>query len=265
MRKDGTRFILSGVMHPLKDGDLRGFVRIARDMTERLAAEKAAHDKILLQKIVGTQEDERRRIARDLHDELGQLLTALRMRLETARGLCNDDNPKLSEEIDELQLLAKRVDDGVDFLAWELRPAALDDLGLYAALGKYINEWKHYSGITAELLNSSIKKKRFARDAETNLYRIAQEALNNAHKYSEAKYVSILFEKRGDLVVLIIEDDGVGFDPDDKMNHLKGIGLLGMRERAALIGGSLEIEAAPERGTTIFVKVPIERLDSGEN
>ncbi len=255
LRRDGSRFYVSGVMQPLKDGKIEGFVKIARDMTERNKIEQIERDKLMLQKLVGAQEDERKRIARDLHDELGQLLTGLRLKLEAVRKLSND-NVELCGKVDETQTLAKQIDAGIDFLAWELLPA-LDDLGLHPALAKYVSEWSHYAGITAELLGSGIKNERFAPEAETNLYRIAQEALNNIYKHAEAKRVEVILDKRdGDLFVLIIQDDGKGFDPADKMNRDKGIGLIGMRERAALIGGSLEIESAPGKGTTVFVRVP---------
>ena len=255
VRKDGSQFFAAGVLEPIKDGKIDGFVKILRDMTERLKAEQIEQDKKMLQKLVTAQEDERRRIARDLHDELGQLLTALRLQLEAVRKLC--DQSELCGKVDEAQLTAKQLDTGIDFLAWELRPAALDDFGLYPALAKYAREWSHYSGITADLLDSTLKKARFSPEVETNLYRIAQEALNNVYKHADARRAEISFDRRGDLIVLIIEDDGIGFDPPEKFNRKKGIGLIGMRERAALIGGSLEIESAPDKGTTVFVRVPI--------
>ncbi len=256
VRKDGSRFFFSGVIQPLKDGKLDGFVKIARDMTERLRVEQVQHDKEMLQKLVAAQEDERQRIARDLHDELGQLLTGLRLKLEAVRKLCTD-NQELCARVDETQLVAKHLDAGIDFLAWELRPAALDDLGLRAALAKYVREWSHFSGVTAELIGSATKKDRLSPEVETNLYRVVQEALNNTHKHAMAKRVEVSFDKRDEnLIVLIIADDGKGFDLEDKMNHSKGIGLIGMRERAALIGGTLEIESAPGEGTTVFVRVP---------
>ena len=260
LRKDGSRLFVSGIMQTLKDNKLDGFVKIARDMTERIKAEQIRHDKEMLEKLVRAQEDERRRIARDLHDELGQLLTALRLQLEAAGKLC-EDNEELCNKINETQLLAKRVDEGIDFLAWELRPAALDDFGLYAALIKYVREWSHYAGVPAELLDSDLKKARFSHEVETNLYRIAQESLNNVYKHANARRAEIILDKRGDLIVLIVEDDGAGFNTEDKMNREKGIGLIGMEERAALIGGTLEIESAEGKGTTVFARVPVSGIE----
>lgn len=257
LRKDSSRFYVSGVTTTLKgeNGKVLGLVKIARDMTEQLKTEKALRDKEMLQKLVGAQEEERRRIARDLHDELGQQLTALRLNLEKTRKMCEDENVRA--EIDKTELLAKSIDNGVDFLAWELRPAALDQFGLIPALDNYVKQWTHFSGIRAELLASSLKKRRFAREIETNLYRIVQEALNNIHKHARAENVEVLLEKRGELIVLIIQDDGKGFNVKNKKTRSKGIGLIGMQERAELIGGTLEIESAPGAGTTIFVRVPV--------
>ena len=253
IRRDGSRFYAAGVMTTFKSG--AGFVKIARDMTDKIKIQKALHDKEMLQKLVSAQEDERKRIARDLHDELGQLLTGLRLKLEAVRKLC-EDNAELCGRIDETQVIARRVDDGIDFLAWELRPAALDDLGLRPALEKYVREWSRFSGVTAELLCSGIKNVRLALETETNLYRIAQEAMNNIHKHAKAKSVEVSLDRRGALIVLIVADDGQGFDRENKMNRDKGIGLIGMQERAALLKGTLEIETAPGKGTTVYVRVP---------
>ncbi|MCD9188318.1 MAG: PAS domain S-box protein [Pyrinomonadaceae bacterium] len=256
IRKDGVRFYVSGVVTLLRDanGKLQGFVKIARDLTERLEAEKAIRDKEMLQKLVGALEDERRRIARDLHDELGQKLTSLRLNLEKIRKM--SENEAMSREIDKIGLLAKSIDKGIDFLAWELRPAALDQLGLIPALDNYVKQWTLFSGVRAELLASRLKKRRFVREIETNLYRIVQEALNNIYKHAGANNVEVLLERRGDLIVLIIQDDGRGFNVKNKKTRGKGIGLIGMEERAALVRGTLEIESAPGEGTTIFVRVP---------
>jgi signal transduction histidine kinase len=260
IRKDGSRFYASGVMMELKDG--KGFVKIARDMTDKIATEKALRDREMLQKLVGAQEDERKRIARDLHDELGQQLTALRLQLESARKICEDE--EVCSKIDEIQLLAKRIDNDVDFLAWELRPAVLDDLGLTVALDNYIKEWSRHSGVTAEFHGTGLKQARLLPEIETNFYRIAQEALNNTHKHAQASRANLLLEQHDGEVVMIIEDDGIGFEPENKENRNKGLGLIGMHERAALVGGILEIESAPGSGTTIFVRVPVSLTETKE-
>ena len=241
-------------MQPLFDRSA-GFVKIARDMTAKIQAEQIQRDKETLQKLVGGQEEERRRIARNLHDELGQQLTALRLKLESLRKNCDDDD--LCAQIEEAQALAGHIDNGVDFLSWELRPAALDDLGLMAAIEKYAREWSQYTGIETEVLASSLKKARFLPEVETNLYRIVQEAFNNIHKHAAADRVELQLEKRDDSIVLVIEDDGCGFDPEKQKNRSTGIGLIGIRERAVLMGGSFEIESVFGGGTTLYIRVPL--------
>ncbi len=257
VRKDGSRFYASGVMTTLKDG--KGFVKIARDMTDKIKVETALREKEMLQKMVGAQEDERKRIARDLHDHLGQQITALKLKLEAVRKMSEND-VELSAKIDETQLIAKHIDADLDFLAWELRPAALDDLGLLAALENYVKEWSRHSGVTAEFFTSGLSKERFVPEVETNLYRIAQEALNNVYKHANAKRASLILEKRAGLLILIVEDDGIGFDADDKETRQNGLGLIGMKERAALVGGTKEIESEKGAGTTIYVRVPLAEL-----
>lgn len=255
LRSDGTRFYVSGVLMPLiRNGKAAGFVKIARDLTQQIVAEKNQHDKEMLQKLVKAQEDERRRIARDLHDELGQQLTGLRLKLEHLRKISKQAN--ISQTIDEIQSIAKGIDEGVDFIAWELRPTALDDLGLPAALKKYIEEWSEFSKIKAELSIVGKKKLRLLSEVETNLYRITQEALNNVHKHAAAQKVEVVFTERNKKRILIISDDGKGFDPESKIKENKGLGLVGMHERAVLIGGNLEIESEEGKGTTIYVHVP---------
>jgi len=253
IRQDNSRFYASGVMMPLKNN--KGFVKIARDMTDKILVENALRDKEILKRMVGAQEEERKRIARDLHDQLGQQLVALKLKLEAAGKLCEQE--EVCGQIDQARLLTKHINDSVDFLAWELRPAALDDLGLPAALEVYIKEWSRLSGIVTEFYTAGMKKVQFAPDTETNLYRITQEALNNALKHARPTQVNVMLERRDTAVILIIEDDGVGFDVESIFNSSQGLGLTGMRERIALIGGSLDIESAPGQGTTIFARAPI--------
>ncbi|HEV2707004.1 MAG TPA: CheR family methyltransferase [Pyrinomonadaceae bacterium] len=297
VRKDSRRVFLSGVLSPLGDSTSSGYVKIVRDLTEHKRAEdelRRAHEELedrvrertlelaqvneslraeiseriqtergrvrLLRQIVRAQEDERRRIARDIHDQLGQQMTALRLSLDALQQGCSE-SAEMSGRLAQTQAIAEHLDADVDFLAWELRPAALDDLGLLTALGNFVREWSRHSGIPAEFHTTGMEDKRLAPEAESALYRITQEALNNAMKYAQATRVDVLLERRAKQVVLIVEDDGAGFNPQQEFTSGKGMGLVGMRERAMLVGGTLEIESKPGEGTTVFARVPIEFLE----
>jgi two-component system CheB/CheR fusion protein len=297
VRKDGSRVLVTGSMSPLKDADDRtiGHVTVARelgddraaegterhsrhelearvrDRTEQLAGMNAALEskltaltrgeeriRDLLRRLVNVQEDERRRIARDLHDRLGQQLTALRLKLEsvaTASGVTDE----IRQRLEDTQELTARVDSDLDFLMWELRANVVEDLGLRIGVGNFVQEWSKNYGIPAEFHTRGLDERRLGFDVETNLYRIAQEALNNVTKHAAAKHVGVILERRGADVVLIIEDDGRGFDIEEATANDargRGLGLVGMRERAALVQGRIEIETGAGAGTTIFVQVP---------
>ena len=296
LRKDGSRFYASGIMARLdEDGSLIGFAKIARDLTDQKRAQeelRRQHDALesivagrtaelaeanealvhqmeerrvmeeerfsLMQKIVTTQEDERRRIARDMHDSLGQQMTALRLKIASLK----DDHPgdaRLVESLERLQELGAKVDAEVNFLVWELRPTVLDDLGLVSAIDNYVREWSRHYGIPAEFHAGRFRNERLDGNIETNLYRISQEALNNVFKHSGASTTNVVLEARRNEIVLVVEDNGVGFDLDKvRPNRAsgRGFGLVGMRERAAIIGGKVELESAPGKGTTVFVSVP---------
>lgn len=254
IRRDGSRFFASGIMTYMKGGERTGFVKIARDQTERLRVEIALQEKETLRRLVGALEDERRRIARDIHDHFGQQLTALRMKLDAVKRNCKER--EICNEIDQVQTIAQRLDADVDFIAWELRPSTLDDLGLRATLSNFVREWSLHTKINADFHASGIGKETLEAEIETNLYRIAQEALNNIYKHAAAETVSVLLERRGGSIKLIIEDDGKGFKVDDKKLSGRGLGLGGMRERAKLCGGTLEIESTRGQGTTVFARVP---------
>jgi len=208
-----------------------------------------------------TQEDERKRISRDLHDHLGQKLTALRLRVEVLKSEVLE-NEELQKQVQHLQDLAREIDADVDFLAWELRPAAIDDLGLEVALQNFVSDWSKHFGISASFNQGRTVNKRLASAAEINLYRIAQEALNNVVKYAAATKVDVTLSDCDHSVALIVEDDGVGFDPEEETNREKGLGLVGMGERAAILQGELKIESGGGKGTKIFARVPAMYQDS---
>jgi len=223
------------------------------DLTERRRIESERARTELLAKLVFAQEDERRRIARDMHDEFGEQLTALALRIAALKEACAD-RADLAGQIAALETIGRRLDHDVDQLVWELRPTALDDLGLRAALANYVQDWSQRADIPAELHTAGLLDDRLSTEVETTLYRIAQEALNNIAKYSHARQVEVILERRADCVLLIVEDDGIGFDVAQRGNGA-GFGLIGMQERATLIGATLEIESAPEQGTTILVRI----------
>ncbi|MDQ3753149.1 MAG: PAS domain-containing protein, partial [Acidobacteriota bacterium] len=209
----------------------------------------------LLRRIVFAQEDERRRIAREMHDQFGQQLTALKLKLEKLQKDCGEQT-KLCEQIEALQVIAEQLDADVGYLVWEMRPSALDDLGLEAALSSYVRNWPQHFGVPVQLHASGMDKERLTPELETTLYRIAQEALNNVAKHSQAAGVAVMLERRAGQVSLIIEDDGVGFDLQQTFGtDGKGLGLIGMRERAALVGGTVEIESQPDGGATVIVRI----------
>jgi len=266
LRKDGSRFFASGVMQPLKNGKPKGFVKIARDQTEKLQTETARREQELLRQFVRTQEDERQRIARDIHDQFGQQLTALRLKIDALKKTCAKmdapDGENAAAQIEELQQISEYLDRDVDFLAWELRPSSLEDLGLRLTLQNYVTEWEKHTGVKTEFHTMGLSKIKLTNETETNLYRIAQESLNNILKHADATAVSVLLEKRKETLVLIIEDNGVGFDPNKKRKGAKGLGLVGMRERARIVGGETEIESEKGKGTTIYVRVPVKSTNS---
>ena len=234
------------------------------DVTEerRLHIERAvALDRVkaLLDRLVTVQEDERRRIARNLHDHLGQQLTALRLNVGSLKD-AERSSAEFRKRLEAIDKIAAGVDRDLDFLAWELRPVALDDVGLNAALDAFVKEWSSTQSVPAEFHDSTPGALRLTPEIESQLYRIVQEALNNVSKHAGAKRVSVLLERRGDETILIVEDDGVGFKAetvtDPKRRHA-GLGLVSMQERAALVGGKVQFETSRGKGTTLFVRIPV--------
>jgi PAS domain S-box-containing protein len=239
-------------------GELTSVSAIIRDITERQRATEARHKQELLQNLVESQEAERQRFARDLHDHLGQHLTGLRLALADLKASVDAQNAMRVAMIEDQAL---QIDRDMSFLAFELRPNLLQEAGLYQALEKFVSEWSRNHSIAAEFLGRNQPEQRLAAVIEINLYRIAQESLNNILKHAQARDVCVILEVRDDTITLIVEDDGVGFEIDEKSKLVKisghGLGLLGMRERAALLGGTLSIESRPSAGATVFVTAPV--------
>jgi PAS domain S-box-containing protein len=207
----------------------------------------------LLRRLVIAQEEERRRIARDLHDHLGQQLTSLRLKIDAVRA--TPDLPTIETALQDIESVLGQIDRDIDFLSWELRPAALDDLGLGAVLENYVREWSRHASVAARFHVEGSPPEHVAPEIEATLYRIAQEALNNVAKHARARSVGVVLEWRGRTVSLVVEDDGVGFEPSEASSKM--IGLLSMRERATVVGGTLDIEPTAGGGTTVLARVPL--------
>jgi signal transduction histidine kinase len=233
------------------DGDVRvaeAFATraaLAVDLSERIARDS-------LRRVVETQELERRRLARELHDETGQALASILLGLKALDEKTDDAGARTS--IEELRELVVATLQDVRRLAVELRPSALDDFGLVAALERLADSFAEQSGISVDF-QSALADERLPDEAETALYRIVQESLTNVVKHAQARRVSILLTRANGVVKAVVEDDGRGFDPERTNDG--GHGLVGMRERLALLGGRLEIESARDAGTTVAAEVPV--------
>jgi signal transduction histidine kinase len=166
----------------------------------------------------------------------------------------------------ELRSLTAHTLDLMRDMALELRPSTLDHLGLVAALERYVAEYGRKHGLEADFDAGGLDGARLRPQTETALYRIVQEALTNVVRHARARGVSVLLDRRGSRAILVVEDDGMGFDVEG-VRHLRApagvLGILGMEERALLVGGSLTIESHPGSGTAVFVEVPLEGEDDG--
>jgi signal transduction histidine kinase len=217
---------------------------VAVDLSERVATDA-------LRRVVGGQELERQRLARELHDETGQALTSILLGLKQIEDAKNEEDRRQAILDLREQVVATLHD--VRRLAVELRPKALDDFGLVAALERLAEMFGEQTGLAVHF-EAALGEGRLPGEVETALYRIIQEALTNVIKHASATTVSVVVTRTPDRVSVLVEDDGRGFDPargDDD-----GLGLLGMRERISLVGGRLKVESEPEKGTTVAIEVP---------
>jgi PAS domain S-box-containing protein len=209
--------------------------------------------KSLSHRLVEVQETERRYVARELHDEASQALTSLMVGLHLLER--EVDRPEVIAQVGELKQMTNNVLENLHRLAVDLRPASLDHLGLIAAMRQYVEAFERQHGLTMQFEVVGLNDERLPPAVETNLYRIVQEALTNVVRHAQASHVDVLLERRGDQVVTIVEDNGIGFDPDATGQSTR-LGLLGMRERAEMLGGTLVVESSANTGTTIYVEVP---------
>ena len=228
-------------------------LRIAEAFAQRAAvalelSERVAKD--ALRRVIAGQELERERLARELHDETGQALTSILLGLKAIEEADDDAERRRSVLALREQIVSTLHD--VRRLAIELRPKALDDFGLVPALERLAETVAEQAHVTVHV-EASLGDARLSAEVETALYRIVQEALTNVVKHATAQTISVVLTRQGDRIVLLVEDDGHGFDP---LAAHEGLGLLGMRERIALVDGRLQVESGAERGTTIAIEVP---------
>ena len=234
-------------------GDREVICVVARDITERKWVEQ--ENKFLTQSLISVAEDERKKLARDLHDELGQTLTALRFWFDTYQGLIPDELMTLKKKAAQSNQFIDQISDSMRNILVELRPAMLDDLGIIPTLQWYTEFYiKHRNDLQINLQTLGFKKRPHP-DIEIVLFRIFQECLNNIIKHANAKHVDISLTHSYPKIILTVKDDGIGFD-QTAHTHLTagrnhGIGLLGMRERAATIGGTIEVQSRPGKGTVV--------------
>ena len=219
--------------------------RAFRVMLERLEAERRRASSAAL----AAQERERTRVARDLHDEVNQSLTGLLLRLEAVRAKAP---PEVVADLTETKTLANRAMAELLSLSRQLRPTALDDLGLKAALAGLVDDVQKRSSIDAGF-RSEGEFGDLSTDVQLVVYRVAQEAISNAVQHSHSKFVQATLERDAERVELTVADDGRGFSFDQAAS---GLGLGGMRERALLVGGNLRLESRPGLGTTVRLRVP---------
>ena len=253
----GPRWIrMTGRVPQLQETHAGLIYGVAADIEPRKAAEAERGE--LLRRLSEAQENEQRRIARELHDQVGQTVTGLSLGLKSLeRLLGNGAQGDVGRHVQWLQSLAGEIGRDIHRAAVDLRPTALDDVGLREALATLLRQWtlRHDIRSDFQVLGDSV---RLPAAVETAIYRIVQEALTNVLKHAQASTVSVSLEQRTEEVRVIIEDDGVGFDgeADPGPSAKPRLGLSGIRERLSLLRGSLTLETSPVSGTTLYVRIP---------
>jgi PAS domain S-box-containing protein len=277
LRKDGSRFWALAVITALKDnkGRILGFAKVTRDFSERRQAQETLEEsqrklrdserslRELSLRLLRTQDEERRRIARDLHDSLGQYLSVLKMKLDALKTTAIRNKSEGAKELEQSTQLTEEAIKEVRTISYLLYPPMLEELGLKSAIPWYVDGFTTRSGIqTAFKLSPGFG--RLPGDVELVLFRVLQESLTNIHRHSGSTTADVQLSVVGDEVVLTISDKGKGISPQsfeersqDGMGA-RGVGLRGMTERVRQIGGRLELSSTPE-GTTVTAVVPVQQ------
>ena len=244
-------------LHPEESTEVIGVVGVIGDITERRREEELR--KRLIEQVMTAQDEERRRLARELHDETGQSLTALLVGLRTIEN--SRTRLAAAELAKTLRGVLAQTLDEVGRLSRGLHPSSLDELGLAAAVTRHVEEFDRLHGVDAEVRIEGLGAEPLPPLLETSVYRVLQEALTNVAKHAGARSVRVRLERDESTVHLLVQDDGIGLEPAPGAHRVardRGrLGLKGMRERAALLGGSVEVESRPGAGTTITARFPV--------
>jgi len=260
LRADGTEFPIEASISQALEGGRRYFTVILRDITLRKQYEddlKRQQQELreLSARVLEAREEEKTRIARELHDELGQLLTALKMDLSWLRerlpaGEAAEKAGEMGQMLDHTVTATRRI-------SADLRPLMLDDLGLAEAAGWLVEDFAKRSGIQVEArIAEDIPLENLSKSASTAIYRAVQESLTNVARHSGAKQAWVLIEVDEDALYVEVEDDGRGIAPQD-LSKSRSLGLKGMRERVAFLGGAMEVGRAPRGGTRLRLRMPL--------
>ena len=254
----GRRWYMETHIDPFHEnlGEISGVVVLCRNVTERHEMETLKRQ--YLNKVLRAQEEERARLARELHDETGQALTYLLVGLRTLLNVRSFGQMK--ERVEDLRAFTFRTLEEIQRLAVGLHPRILDDLGLKDTIEVYGREYTGQYGVVVDFDATGMGMRRLPREIETSLYRILQEAFTNVAKHARAQTIKVLLRCDGESVKMIIKDDGRGFAVDHAGRagiRAGGLGLHGMRERTSMLGGSLSVESSPGHGTSISVEIPM--------
>jgi two-component system, NarL family, sensor histidine kinase UhpB len=263
-RKDGSEFPIEAGLHPITIRAHSYTMATVTDITERTRAAKALaaalteRDRLRLH-LMRSFEEERLRLSHELHDRTGQTLIAATLAAkDIEKSLDADGRQRLAKLNGLLDQMGKTLHQ----VAWELRPASIDELGLAATLENYVSDWSEQTGIDAEFYCKVENIDALPDEVRTTIYRVTQEALTNVAKHArESKKVSVVISRVGATLQLMIDDNGKGFDLAERLgipNKYRRLGIPSMRERLSLIGGTLEIESSPRAGTTMFARIPLE-------
>lgn len=258
-RHDGEyRWILDeGSPYSNPEGEFAGFIGSCYDITERKSAENMLRQsmerqQLLARHLLSIQEQERSHLARELHDEIGQALTAAKINLQMLETKLNSSEiPRLQDSISILE----RMLEGVRQISINLRPPALDDLGLVAALRAHLKRQAERAGLQFAF-NASAEDARFAADVETACFRIAQAAVSNVLRHAAARKITVDLNQEPDGIHLWVRDDGIGFDVTLLRSPAETLGVVSMHERAALLGGRVSIQSSPGAGTEVYAFIP---------